>query len=69
MIGVAVIGYGYWGPNLARCFSETEDCRVAAIADPSMDALAMVRRALRPFPHTVPAPFLSPPATPLAQER
>jgi predicted dehydrogenase len=44
MIGVAVIGYGYWGPNLARCFSETEDCRVAAIADPSMDALARASR-------------------------
>ena len=23
MIGVGVIGYGYWGPNLARCFAET----------------------------------------------
>jgi predicted dehydrogenase len=40
MIGVAVIGYGYWGPNLARCFSETEDCRLLAIADPSPAALA-----------------------------
>jgi glycerol-3-phosphate dehydrogenase len=26
MIGVAIIGYGYWGPNLARCFAETEGC-------------------------------------------
>ena len=39
MIGIAVIGYGYWGPNLARCFAETADCRVVAIADLSMDAL------------------------------
>ena len=33
MIGLAVIGYGYWGPNLARCFGETDGCRVAAIVD------------------------------------
>jgi predicted dehydrogenase len=40
MIGVAVLGYGYWGPNLARCFAETDGCRVVAIADPSPTALA-----------------------------
>lgn len=33
MIGVAIIGYGYWGPNLARCFAQTDGARVAAIAD------------------------------------
>jgi len=40
MIGVAVIGYGYWGPNLARCFAETDGCRLVAISDRSQDALA-----------------------------
>ncbi|MDB5452542.1 MAG: oxidoreductase domain protein [Caulobacteraceae bacterium] len=40
MIGVAVIGYGYWGPNLARCFAETEGCRLVAIADANPAALA-----------------------------
>lgn len=40
MIGVGVVGYGYWGPNLARSFGEVEDCRVAAIADSSPTALA-----------------------------
>jgi predicted dehydrogenase len=44
MIGIAVIGYGYWGPNLARCFAENEDCRVVAIADLSKDALARASR-------------------------
>ena len=39
-IGVAIIGYGYWGPNLARCFAETDGCRVAAIVDASPAALA-----------------------------
>jgi predicted dehydrogenase len=40
MIGVAVIGYGYWGPNLVRCFAETDGCRVVAVVDPSPAALA-----------------------------
>ena len=33
MIGIGIIGYGYWGPNLARCAAETEGCRVVGIAD------------------------------------
>lgn len=48
MIGVAVIGYGYWGPNLARCFAETDGCRLVAIADRSSDALA---RAAKRHPY------------------
>ncbi|MFC3694926.1 Gfo/Idh/MocA family protein [Chenggangzhangella methanolivorans] len=39
MIGVGVIGYGYWGPNLARVAAETEGCSVVAIADMSSAAL------------------------------
>lgn len=33
MIGVAIIGYGYWGPNLARNFAATDGARVACIAE------------------------------------
>lgn len=40
MIGVGIVGYGYWGPNLARCVAETEGCEVKAIADMSPAALA-----------------------------
>ena len=40
MINIAVIGYGYWGPNLARCVAETEGCNLAAIVDPSSAALS-----------------------------
>jgi predicted dehydrogenase len=47
MLNVGVVGYGYWGPNLARCLSETEDCRLVAIADQSPAAL---ERAARRFP-------------------
>jgi predicted dehydrogenase len=44
MIRVGVIGYGYWGPNIARCLSEAEGCRLAAIADSSPKALARAAR-------------------------
>jgi predicted dehydrogenase len=33
MIAIGVIGYGYWGPNLARNFAELPDVRVAAVSD------------------------------------
>jgi predicted dehydrogenase len=33
MIRVGVIGYGYWGPNLARSVAETDTAVVEAIAD------------------------------------
>ena len=40
MIQVAVLGYGYWGPNLARNIEENSGCRLTAIADPQLDHLA-----------------------------
>lgn len=33
MIRLGVIGYGYWGPNLARAAAETDATQIAAIAD------------------------------------
>jgi predicted dehydrogenase len=33
MIGVGVVGYGYWGPNLVRNFAETPGARVASVSD------------------------------------
>ena len=37
MIGIGVIGYGYWGPNLVRNFAECRDATVGwcAIVAPS----------------------------------
>jgi predicted dehydrogenase len=32
-IGIGIIGYGYWGPNLARNFAAQDGARVAVIAD------------------------------------
>ena len=42
MVGIGVVGYGYWGPNLVRNFHETPGARVAAVADldPARRALA-----------------------------
>ena len=46
MIRVGVIGYGYWGPNLARNFSECPDTVLTAVADPREGRLADARRRL-----------------------
>ncbi len=35
MIGVGLVGWGYWGPKLARNISSQSDCRLVAIADHS----------------------------------
>jgi len=41
MIGIGVIGFGYWGPNLVRNFHEMPDSRVLAVSDLRMDRLAL----------------------------
>ncbi len=33
MIRIGVIGLGYWGPNLVRCFQDVPGCRVAYLCD------------------------------------
>ena len=33
MIGIGVIGYGYWGPNLVRNFAEVPGSWVVAVSD------------------------------------
>ncbi len=43
MIGIGVIGYGYWGPNLVRNLAETADARLVAVSDLSQERLAAVR--------------------------
>src|SRR5882724_2477956 len=32
-IGIGVVGYGYWGPNLVRNFSNSESTRVFGVSD------------------------------------
>jgi predicted dehydrogenase len=42
MLDVAVIGYGYWGPNLVRNFQEIDGARVALCCDLDTTRLAKV---------------------------
>ncbi len=46
-IGLGLVGYGYWGPNIARVGAEAEGMRLAAVADGSAAARA---RAGKRFP-------------------
>ena len=39
MINIGLIGYGYWGPNLARNFNNNPDLELSAICDFSADRL------------------------------
>ncbi len=48
MIRIGVIGYGYWGPVVARNFHSSEGCTLAAICD---NIPAARERAQRAFPH------------------
>ena len=43
-IRVAVIGCGYWGPNLIRNFFDTPGCQLTTICDLSEDRLAQMQR-------------------------
>lgn len=44
MIGMGVIGYGYWGPNLVRNFAEAPGARLVGISDARTDRLDQARR-------------------------
>ena len=44
MISVGVIGYGYWGPNLVRNFSESPDTQVLMVSDLSADRLKPITK-------------------------
>jgi predicted dehydrogenase len=43
MIGIAVVGYGYWGPNLVRNFWETPGVRLVSVCDLRTERLAGVQ--------------------------
>ena len=44
MLGVGVIGYGYWGPNLVRNFHESNVSKVAMVSDLNDARLKLVER-------------------------
>jgi len=45
VIKVGVIGYGYWGPVVARNFYSADGCELAAICDKSSASLDRARKA------------------------
>jgi predicted dehydrogenase len=47
MIRIAVVGYGYWGPQIVRNFHNANDARVAVVCDKREESL---RRAKETFP-------------------
>ena len=40
---IGIVGYGYWGPNLARNFNETTGSRIVAISDLRPERLAQAQ--------------------------
>ena len=52
MIRIGVLGYGYWGPNIARNFHSRERAEVAMVCDPNERAAARLKKALPSVPFT-----------------
>jgi predicted dehydrogenase len=44
MVRVAIIGYGYWGPNLVRNFAALPDAQVTRVADLRQERLNLVKK-------------------------
>ena len=43
-VGIAVVGYGYWGPNLVRNFANIDGAEVVAVSDLEEQRLSSVKR-------------------------
>lgn len=44
MLGIAIVGFGYWGPNLVRNFSLGGNCAVRTVVELREERLSMVRK-------------------------
>ncbi len=44
MIGIGVVGYGYWGPNMVRNFQGHDEVTVVSVCDAREERLDLVRR-------------------------
>ncbi len=44
LVTVGVVGYGYWGPNLVRNFSELDGCRIKTVCDLQSSRLQKLTR-------------------------
>lgn len=52
MVGIGIIGYGYWGPNLLRNFYTAANTKVIAVSDARQERLDMVKK-LYPSIHLI----------------
>ncbi len=43
-LNIAVVGCGYWGPNLIRNFNALPDCRVRYVCDKDQKRLAHMKQ-------------------------
>ena len=43
-VGIGVVGYGYWGPNLVRNFVQNQSARVVGVCDSDAAKLAACKR-------------------------
>lgn len=50
MVSIALIGYGYWGPNLARNFHQLREAKVTVCCDSDSSRLAQAQAM---YPHLV----------------
>ena len=50
MVRIGVIGLGYWGPNLVRCFQDFPECQVAYICERDTEKL---RSICKRFPDVI----------------
>src|SRR6218665_2295324 len=55
MINIAIIGYGYWGPNLVRNFNMVDGCKVKWVADQRVERLNTLSK-IYPDIHTTSDP-------------
>jgi len=44
MINIAIIGYGYWGPNLMRNFNSNPNCHVSYLVDSRVERLDLAKK-------------------------
>src|SRR5688572_32480849 len=63
MLRVGVIGYGYWGINLVRNFSQLDSCTVHLVADSRAERLKLLKKNYPAVNTTTdPAALISDPA-------
>lgn len=46
-LNIAVIGCGYWGPNLIRNFNSLQECKVRLVCDGNHERLAYIKQHFR----------------------